>query len=529
PTLAETSYITCPRCTGTGHIRGTESSALHILRIIEEEAMKENTAAVHLQAPVDVATYLLNEKRIDIARIELRHKIQLVIVPNRHMETPTHEITRLRHDQLNQDDVTASYQLAQQSSEEVPASRNGDKGGRQEAAVKYIPPAQPTPGTSPAEGTPQAPGLITRFMHWLGGLSTGDQREKEKKETAPPASRESRPRNEQRRNSERGNERRNARGDRGSRSENNRTARTEKSEKGEKSALAQEKPQRQPKAPGEGKERPEAPARASGTDNTKTNRRRRRDKTVVEEDASASDQVVQPAAPVSALQRPAEVAEIEQIAATPPASDKPDTPVDGTEPSPEKRRRRSRGSRRGRSSAETGETTVESPETSDSTPEETLPVVASPSFDASAEPLVSTPDTLPVAIGQPFEPQPEHRISDEPISLPLIQENDAAIEPPATIAPVIVMPAVIAPEVEIEIEVETKIEPEKSTAATPTTGDLFVGLQEETGLVMIETSSDKKVQFGTGAPEEPVLRGRKPRQATVIANEPLQQVETSKD
>jgi ribonuclease E len=65
PALAETSYITCPRCNGTGHIRSTESSALHIVRILEEEAMKDNTGAVHLQVPVDVATFLLNEKRVD--------------------------------------------------------------------------------------------------------------------------------------------------------------------------------------------------------------------------------------------------------------------------------------------------------------------------------------------------------------------------------------------------------------------------------------------------------------------------------
>src|SRR5512134_1397897 len=78
PALAETSYITCPRCTGTGHIRSTESAALHILRILEEEAMKENTAAVHVQVPVDVATFLLNEKRPDIQAIELRHKVTIL-------------------------------------------------------------------------------------------------------------------------------------------------------------------------------------------------------------------------------------------------------------------------------------------------------------------------------------------------------------------------------------------------------------------------------------------------------------------
>ena len=111
PALAETSYITCPRCTGTGHIRSTESAALHILRILEEEAMKENTGALHLQVPVDVATFLLNEKRVDIARIEMRHRINLVIVPNRHLETPAHEIVRLRHDQLNQEGI-GSAQLS---------------------------------------------------------------------------------------------------------------------------------------------------------------------------------------------------------------------------------------------------------------------------------------------------------------------------------------------------------------------------------------------------------------------------------
>jgi ribonuclease E len=77
PALAETSYIPCPRCSGTGHIRSTESAALHILRILEEEAMKDNTAAVHAQVPVDVATFLLNEKRADVQAIEQRHKVNV--------------------------------------------------------------------------------------------------------------------------------------------------------------------------------------------------------------------------------------------------------------------------------------------------------------------------------------------------------------------------------------------------------------------------------------------------------------------
>src|SRR5690606_7233136 len=149
PALAETSYITCPRCTGTGHIRSTESAALHILRILEEEAMKENTGALHLQVPVDVATFLLNEKRVDIARIEVRHRINLVIVPNRHLETPAHEIVRLRHDQLNLEGVgQPSYRMAdeqKQASYQPPSANSEPRPARPVAAVKGITPDQPAP------------------------------------------------------------------------------------------------------------------------------------------------------------------------------------------------------------------------------------------------------------------------------------------------------------------------------------------------------------------------------------------------
>ena len=102
PALAESAHIACPRCHGIGHIRGTESTALHILRIIQEEAMKENTAQVVAQVPVDVATFLLNEKRTDVLTIETRFKVNVLLVPNRHLETPNYSIERLRHDDLNQ-------------------------------------------------------------------------------------------------------------------------------------------------------------------------------------------------------------------------------------------------------------------------------------------------------------------------------------------------------------------------------------------------------------------------------------------
>src|SRR5438132_7809951 len=78
PSLSEGSHVTCPRCNGTGHIRDTESSALQVLRIIQEEAMKENTAAIHCQVPVEVAAFLLNEKRQEINLLELRFKVNVL-------------------------------------------------------------------------------------------------------------------------------------------------------------------------------------------------------------------------------------------------------------------------------------------------------------------------------------------------------------------------------------------------------------------------------------------------------------------
>ncbi|MCA1979483.1 MAG: Rne/Rng family ribonuclease, partial [Thiobacillus sp.] len=159
PSLGETSYTTCPRCHGTGHIRGTESSALHILRILQEEAMKENTGAVHVQLPVDVATFLLNEKRVDIHAIESRLKVNVVLIPNIHMETPNYTLTRLRHDELNQSGAAEpSYKMATvPETDAIYQTAQAAAPARQEAAVKSIaPPPQPMPAPVAAPAVPAA-------------------------------------------------------------------------------------------------------------------------------------------------------------------------------------------------------------------------------------------------------------------------------------------------------------------------------------------------------------------------------------
>ncbi|UCV01783.1 Rne/Rng family ribonuclease [Dechloromonas denitrificans] len=274
PALAETSYISCPRCTGTGHIRSTESAALHILRILEEEAMKENTGAVHVQVPVDVATFLLNEKRPDIQAVELRHKVTILLIPNVHLETPAHTITRLRHDDLNNEEIREpSYKMVDMPLEEAikQATQMEAAKPRQEAVVKGISPDQPAPmmaerivevaSTTPAQSDS---GLISKIMSWF-------RTPPKAVEPAPapaPAKKAREGRNDGRR--ERGEGRgdnrrggRNGNQERGERSERpergNRNERNaEKAPREESTAATGERPERQERRPrGERKERRE--------------------------------------------------------------------------------------------------------------------------------------------------------------------------------------------------------------------------------------------------------------------------------
>jgi ribonuclease E len=154
PALSEGSHVTCPRCNGTGHIRDTESSALQVLRIIQEEAMKENTAAIHTQVPVEVAAFLLNEKRAEVIKIETRFKVNVLMVPNKHLETPHYKLERLRHDDPRLDDQKASYVMAEEAARELETDttvsrKDTDVKVRPEAAVKGITPTQPAPVSQP--------------------------------------------------------------------------------------------------------------------------------------------------------------------------------------------------------------------------------------------------------------------------------------------------------------------------------------------------------------------------------------------
>ena len=174
PSLGESSLLTCPRCSGQGTIRSVESLALSVLRIIEEECIKKNTGKVIAYLPVDSATYLLNEKRASVNDIEKRHNVSVLIIPSKHLETPSYEIQRVRAaDGVDEDEKTPSYQIAQP--EQVVNDRyTRTSAGPTEPAVKEFMPDQMSPSrgySGPLTPVPAAKkgGLIKRFLTLLTG------------------------------------------------------------------------------------------------------------------------------------------------------------------------------------------------------------------------------------------------------------------------------------------------------------------------------------------------------------------------
>ena len=186
PSLGETRSEVCPRCEGQGTIRGIESLALSIMRLIYEESSKEKTAEVRAMVPVSVATFLLNEKRKQLADIEARQGVSVVVAPVPNMETPHFEIIRLRQDEATPEHVS-SHQVAQQYNEreeetvvEMPGT---EKPVREQAAVKAIRPAAPapTPAAAPAsqEASEQEEGLFRKLGKKIACFFRGDQPESE--------------------------------------------------------------------------------------------------------------------------------------------------------------------------------------------------------------------------------------------------------------------------------------------------------------------------------------------------------------
>lgn len=414
PSLSEGSHVTCPRCNGVGVIRDTESCAIQVLRILQEEAMKEGTGAVHAQIPVDVATFLLNEKRSDIQMLEARHRVPIVLIPNTSLETPHYHIERIRQDDDRLDDHIQSFKrvaelevkkaddpYAMKSNEEKPARP------KQVPVIKNVLPRDPAPvhveqpkKTERAESraVPMTPvpekrekGFFARVMDFFKNLG-GDSTEK----TGPKKSEEEQPKSERK--------------DRGRRSGERRSDRPRLDERRSRRS-------RRPKTEAgteEGREKPAAPETPAQAVEMEKSRRRSRRRPALKQDAereelrttevvaaqaAAAEETASSESP--AEKRPeAPVTEVvaQETTQTAEAQQSVETPAEAAAEEGETRRRRPRRRRRSRTAE--GETTEVAQEAAEETsvsetPEVPAPVKAeaeeAPVADAPAEDSASRP------------------------------------------------------------------------------------------------------------------------------------------
>ncbi|MGK3223862.1 ribonuclease E [Enterobacter soli] len=234
PSLGESSHHVCPRCSGTGTVRDNESLSLSILRLIEEEALKENTKEVHAIVPVPIASYLLNEKRAAVSAIEARQGgVRCIIVPNDQMQTPHYHVLRVRK---GEETSTLSYLLPKLHEEEMALPSDEEPAERklpeQPALATFIMPEAPPeaalekpaakpavqkPAPEAAKAQPAQPGLLGRFFGALKKMFAGEEAQPEQPQEAP---KEAKPERQQDRRKRQNNRRdRNDRNDRSDRNE----------------------------------------------------------------------------------------------------------------------------------------------------------------------------------------------------------------------------------------------------------------------------------------------------------------------
>ena len=208
PSLDETTHIVCPRCSGHGTIRNIKSLALEVLRLVEEEALKERTGEIIVQLPVDVSIFLLNEKREDVSDIEKRLNVRVVMIPNQELETPHFEITRYRTDQTSfTNKVSNDHNTTVKPTEEelVNQAYNPAKPQKNIPVVSNMVPATPPPVTEVKAAEPQpTPSLWSMLVNWFKSLLTPAETQPSEEETKKKAQ----PKQRQRSNNRRRNNRR---------------------------------------------------------------------------------------------------------------------------------------------------------------------------------------------------------------------------------------------------------------------------------------------------------------------------------
>ncbi len=213
PSLGESNYQVCPRCEGTGQIRGIQSSSLSILRIIQEEALKENTEVVHAYLPIASATFLLNEKRHEITGIENRLGTRIQIIPTASLDTPHYTIERLRSEDLDEAGDKPSYKLhVEEVQNELPSPGSQPQPAAEKPAVSTTFHSSVVPSASPPAAAQDS--STTEERGWFTGLvkklfSSDTEQAEAPKEEAKPAPQQRKPQQRSRRpQSRRGGQRR---------------------------------------------------------------------------------------------------------------------------------------------------------------------------------------------------------------------------------------------------------------------------------------------------------------------------------
>ena len=530
PSLSEGSHVTCPRCNGVGVIRDTESCAIQVLRILQEEAMKEGTGAVHAQIPVDVATFLLNEKRSDIQMLEARHRVPIVLIPNTSLETPHYHIERIRQDDDRLDDHIQSFKrvaelevkkaddpYAMKSNEEKPARP------KQVPVIKNVLPRDPAPvhveqpkKTERAESraVPMTPvpekrekGFFARVMDFFKNLG-GDSSEK----AEPKKSEEEKPKSDRKDRGRRSGERR---GDRARMDERrSRRSRRPKSETTE-----------------EGQDKPAAPETAAQAVEMEKSRRRSRRRPALKKDAereelrttevvAAEAAVVEEKAPVEAPAEKRVEAPVTEVAAeetvVTEAQQGAETPAEAAAEEGETRRRRPRRRRRSRTTeGETAEVAQEVTEETDAseTPEpapEAAPVKAeveeAPVQEAASEEPASRPkevqfklEDAPARTRRPRRRKPADKAVEAGAAEAVATESVESAEASVT--------EVRAPEAEEKVDAVSAASP--VVDETESTEALVAGLQKSliSGEVELveEKPAEKRKSAKNGASVLPLL------------------------
>ncbi|WP_271273991.1 ribonuclease E [Aliamphritea hakodatensis] len=192
PSLIESRGSVCPRCNGQGTIRDTESLALSILRLIEEESAKERTAQIRAILPVSVATFLLNEKRSEVHDIEQRQNVRVVIVPNPNMETPHYEVVRLRDDHTVINTNDASYTMQPEPEDIAEPDTATNTPAREKAAVRTVAPPTPAPVSTETAAAPaskpaksEEKSLLSGLISAITGLFSSPEETKKEQEKQP--------------------------------------------------------------------------------------------------------------------------------------------------------------------------------------------------------------------------------------------------------------------------------------------------------------------------------------------------------